>query len=509
MRKAIHVQILVIVCFLFGCAAPASPTQFLVESPAADFSKLTSTPLPIPTATEKPVTPTLTPEPGLQSKGPYFAYFREVNGLYQLVMMDADGAGRKVIEFSQGFINSLPDIQAALDMRLVSPDGHWLVFYTGSAGPYDQMPVLGTCDLTLNLLKLETKETRTITPLLSKDYPNNFVEAAKKLNDPYITADSLYQAFVNGITRSIAWSPDGQYLAFSGQMDGLSSDLYVYDMVTKRIQRLSSGDQELQWINWSPDGKWIVHSSVYWVGEGMSFDIYAAALDGSPVRSLSTSSLYDGIETWLTPHVYFENDNQNGPGDYGLRLVDIDTGEITKIWDGAFEGYRLSRSGEWLVLLAFSFYSPYPYQDDPSGFSAGLQLINLKTHERVQNPKSVNDAEDMFLRTETGETIPLDLGSSMWGNKKISLSPDSKYWAVADNQELEIYFSDLVLIKEITIPMQNLKPYDVAWNLDSSSLFFVYGADIYSANVPNGDIKIIEKDLFDSYGSTYKWINVQ
>ena len=33
-------------------------------------------------------------------------------------------------------------------------------------------------------MNLGTGETQIVTPLLSKDYPNNFVEAAKKLNDP-------------------------------------------------------------------------------------------------------------------------------------------------------------------------------------------------------------------------------------------------------------------------------------------------------------------------------------
>ena len=145
--------------------------------------------------------------------------------------------------------------------RYVSPDGKWLAFYTGSAGNPVDMPASGTFDLTLNLLDLSTGEEQPITPLLSKDYPNNFVTAAAQLNDPDITAEYLYQAFVHGITRALAWSADGRYLAFAGQMDGLSSDLYLYDVETKTIRRLSSGDQELQWIDWSPDGKWIAFFS--------------------------------------------------------------------------------------------------------------------------------------------------------------------------------------------------------------------------------------------------------
>jgi len=80
------------------------------------------------------------------------------------------------------------------------------------------------------------------------------------------------------------WSPDGRYLAFAGQMDGLSSDLYIYDSVSGAIQRLSSGPQEVGWISWSPDGKWILDGSTYSFGEGMRYAVYATSLDGTIVK---------------------------------------------------------------------------------------------------------------------------------------------------------------------------------------------------------------------------------
>lgn len=36
------------------------------------------------------------------------------------------------------------------------------------------------------------------------------------------------------------WSPDGRYLAFLGAIEGPSSDVYVYDTATDRVQRLTS-----------------------------------------------------------------------------------------------------------------------------------------------------------------------------------------------------------------------------------------------------------------------------
>ena len=100
MKKYNILPVLVTIFLIFGCAAPESPTQPPVESPTAPLPTLTATSTLLPTATERPVTPTLTPEPGLRTDGPYLAYFRQVPDFSacQFVLMDADGGGRKVID---------------------------------------------------------------------------------------------------------------------------------------------------------------------------------------------------------------------------------------------------------------------------------------------------------------------------------------------------------------------------------------------------------------------------
>lgn len=522
MQKKFFILVFMSVALLVGCAAPASPTQFPAESPTVALSTLTPTlPPPLP-ATETPAIPTLTPEPVLRTTGPYFAYFQQSNLVLHLIFMDADGRGRKVIELPQAISDAFAyGTLPAPDMRSVSPDGGWLAFYTGTAGSYGEMPAPGSADLTLNLMDLNTGDTKVVTPLLSADYPNDFSEAAQQLNDPSITADSLFEAFMSGITQSLAWSPDGRYLAFAGQMDGWSSDLYVYDTTEQNILRLTSGDQQLQWINWSPDGKWIVHGSVYAVGAGMTFDVYAATLGGSSAPYLSTNILYNGIEHWLNDHQYFENDGENGPGDYGLRLVDINTGGITRIWDGAFHTYGVDKSGRWVAVFAWSQDSPKEFSDPnyvpDFDFVPALYLIDLMTLDKLQvefpnpaliQPFGVGDqafvimAQFPIFLSEDGSLTETELG-----DVNISVAPNAEYWLAA-GEEVKIFGADNSLIKTSPSPLPG-NYLNFSWSPDSTSVFLVAETEIYVLNILDGTIELIETNLMDGQGLYYQWIGGQ
>ncbi|MGZ8456053.1 MAG: peptidase S9 [Gemmatirosa sp.] len=57
-----------------------------------------------------------------------------------------------------------------------------------------------------------------------------------------------------GAALDPAWSPDGRYIAFSGNVGGIS-DLYLYDLQGDRVEQLTRGrEAELQ-PAWSPDGR--------------------------------------------------------------------------------------------------------------------------------------------------------------------------------------------------------------------------------------------------------------
>jgi Tol biopolymer transport system component len=544
--------IILLLALLAGCAAPThlppnstsvSPTDTSTPTEPQIPAKATSTPTTtchsdardpegcyiLPTET---LIPTATPYPPLSTNGPYFAYLRKTEKQATIIFLDSNGIGRNEI--------LLPDdiSRQMYDVNNLSPDGKWLAYYTGVPDnfkyPYD-FPPQGPYDLALTLLNLETKESKLVTPLLSKDFPDNFQQQVDiftstempgelQIPDENIALE-LYRSFLNGI-NTVAWSPDGRYLAFAGQMNGLSSDLYVYDMETQKIRQLSSGSEEIQWISWSPDGKGILHGSTYVVGMGMECRIYIADLDGKSVRYLSEGMICNPPRDWLDDNTYFENENENGTGDFHLRSVNTQTGRITMYWEGSFGTYAIDAQKGYILLNALADTYPNPTSD----FEEGLFLIEINTRRKAR----VLDGYDWYHQYfGLGERIfialAFDEGKPNYFLKKDStlmlmendydivlVAPDQQHW-VGINDKAFVFSADDTLIREINFrktSRDTSRVEFVTWSPDSSGFYFQFQRSdhpLYFVSLLSGDPILIDKDAFFPYGEfpAFKWILAQ
>jgi WD40 repeat protein len=70
--------------------------------------------------------------------------------------------------------------------------------------------------------------------------------------------DFAPQAVLSGVRhpRGLAWSPNGRWLAFAGQVDGRGAGTWLFDPTSHRVVRIA--DKSLDELAWSPDGQQIV-----------------------------------------------------------------------------------------------------------------------------------------------------------------------------------------------------------------------------------------------------------
>jgi Tol biopolymer transport system component len=415
-------------------------------------------------------------------------YRISVDGRAALGIAAADGTGRRVIPLPD-------DAQVASLVQAVSPGGRWLAYHTGAAGGNASR---GPSDLALNLMDLSGGGTRVITALLSAGYPDD------------AGSSQQWEALVYGI-RALAWSPDGRRLAFAGQVEGPSSDVYVYDLDTGTIRRLTDGPGQVQSIAWSPDGRWILHTSASEVGAGAPAGTYAAAADGSAMRELPPGS--HSARGWIAPATYLCSDANNGPAGLSrLRSVDLDTGAERVLWDGTFVSFAVDPENS---VLAVAGYETVGARGAPA-----LYLIDLAGGNRRKLAESVSrveflgaggrqfvygaqdgDVPKTMLIMADGSVAGADFGA---GAVRVTASPDRRL-LLAAGRELRVYAASGDLLRAIPLPGSAARVDETVWRPDSSGFFFRLGAELYAADVAGGDAVLVDHDLPDNAPVDWTW----
>ncbi len=322
-----------------GCSSDSSeipmtitPSYSLTStiSPSANPS-LTNTPEPTITPTRhntvipiNSVRPTLanTPYPTLSEHGPYLAYLKNNS----IILLNSDGKGRRVIDFAEnGYISSL---ETAL-----SPDKKWIVIYQGKRSIYGGLEI--TPELSINLLYIPDETIYRIMNL----FPEN--------------SGNLRNEGDYGLFMQYEWSPDGRNLAFAGAMDGHISDLYVYDIETKAIRRLTNNTVSIWLINWSPDSRWIWFESIEPIASGDLASFYIIQYDES--YTYKPTLLFKKIWTqgyWISKNLYFLYTTSDG-GDCGLshfRFYNILNREETILWRNPSNSFALDEDNQLLAI---------------------------------------------------------------------------------------------------------------------------------------------------------------
>jgi hypothetical protein len=308
-------------------------------------------------------------------------------------------------------------------------------------------------NLTLSILHLPSRQTEVITALTSS-------ESGYSNQDPN-DANTTYWDVLNiagAITWSGSpqWSPDGQWVAFSGAMNGVTADVYSYELATGRIRQLTSGEDHAYQLVWSPDSRWILHTAAKDIVEhsGGLYEgvtgVWAASPDAGQVIHIQGKAATKFIG-WVSPDTMIAYRGDGYANDYGLRTINIRTGDINYLEPSCFSGVAYSLEHNTYIVGINDFDMEFCGDGDKWG--RGLYLFANDEGRKVLETDPSTVLMDLrwspLLQMFTGMVDDRRIGVTLDGaivedlpsivsSEDVMTSDDGLYWAWVDDGRLYI-----------------------------------------------------------------------
>jgi hypothetical protein len=314
---------------------------------------------------------------------------------------------------------------------------------------------------------------------------------------------------------SMAFSPDGRYLAFMGAIDGPTSDLYLLSLDNNRTTRLTSGPSQGYQPVWSPDGKYIVHTgaSTFGTGAGYAMEgVWAAAADDSVVVTLydPSGSGSEVIVGWVDNRTFVVHSWDPICGEKNLRTFNIETGKSVVLWPEYFSSVAIDPENAVAVVGV-------RFEDCNSDGQAGLfrvpadgdpplRIVEDRPRQIVWSPEA-----NLFLASTeygsiaiapSGEFIDLDqpqsadpLPTVAHGSRDLAWSGDSLWvgplLGSPDNPPRMIF---------------DEPAYRVTWDPGGNWILFFTDTGLYVAQSPDFTPLLVEEGL-DNHNGFSDWVN--
>ncbi|MCJ7566928.1 MAG: hypothetical protein MUO58_05260 [Anaerolineales bacterium] len=428
-----------------------------------------------------------TPAP-LSEDGPWWI----LNTMQGLWIMNADGSGLKALYLSA---EANPD---PIHHPAIAPGGDHIAFVSSS--DWEE-------GIRLHILSLPEAD-ETVIQVLPAGIPHDLEDFEP--GNPAFEADQASIALLN--INSIAWSPDGVQLAFVGMIDGPSTDLYLYDVASGEILRLSDGPSHAIRPSWSPDGDILLHAGVQSFGNGAGYNmagVWAVDLSDFSICSIDAEALRGNFlfRGWLDNTTFILASWDAWCGLSNLRAVDVESGTIQTLWPGAFIFSGLDPKSMHLLLEILDYTANDPYcggqgidgvvlvrpdgEVQPLPLEPGRQIMWAPALEAFllvdENPLPVS------LDGTPGEVLPA----------MPCISPDGMRWAFHTEQAPGYWIGEIGRIPENELDA--CRADQVGWSPDGESFIFHHVQGIYTARAPDFDPVLVSTDLVLDYDDPFLW----
>lgn len=325
-----------------------------------------------------------------------------------------------------------------------------------------------------------------------------------------------------------AWSSDGNKLAFVSAHQGPSPDVYVYDVLTGAVTRLTSGPTHAVSLYWSPDDQYILHAGVekMWIGYSGSgysgWTFYAARADGSDLTTIFKSEINQGHENivgWYSDREVLMDSGYWYCGRFDLRMVDIESGDRVSIWLDQYDQIVYDP----VEKVALVWVSPDALSVDECGSSgeSGLYLVSIPDGRR----EKVAAFYDNYLVSamewvEGAAKYLLDI-YTIWALVDIAgeveyLEEQPIFSADGDRIALLEYKGESLRVRDqdgkIIEVMVGGTVHHPIWSPDGKRLFYFEenetrnSYDLYMVRAPGYSPIFIQGDMFEKIDGAPEWV---
>lgn len=262
-------------------------------------------------------------------------------------------------------------------------------------------------------------------------------------------------------TYDLAVSPGGDQIAFEGWADDDNdSEIYLFDLGSGSLRKLTDN---LPYDNdpvWSPDGRRIAFNS-YRDG---NYEVYLMDTDGSNLARLTANEVDDYVSGWSPDGqtILLSADAEpNGGSD--IYRVDIVGGGETALADFPSDEYQPAASpdGRWIAFTSMRDGYREIYLMNPGGG----ELTRLTDNEVSEYSLawSPDGTKIVFAGGIRGEDQLFVINVD--GSGQVQISEDGMSW-----------------------------PHDPAWSPDSNRIAFGSGGDIYIYSLASGSLEPVTDD---------------
>ena len=245
---------------------------------------------------------------------------------HNIYVMNADGSEQKPLTSGARFSN--------VDRPVVSPDGR-------------QIAIADDTDPVINILDQDGALVSTIAFPASNAVVHGWSPDGKILltvNGPEPIDEELYLLDVQteAVTRltegdywalHAAFSPDGQQIAFGRDSTASLQSAQLWLMNSDGSNQRLLFERNAYGMSWSPDGEWIAFES-YSTGADAQYDIWLVRADGSDARNLTQGRYgFPFGPQWSSnsKQIVFADQGRGGSDDAQIFVADVDTGNAIQL----------------------------------------------------------------------------------------------------------------------------------------------------------------------------------